>query len=61
MVTKEVKMVHCTNCGETRTFASDDKRLEAKMCRTCLQGEMKPVVAVIDPADMVIMLGTPIA
>lgn len=39
--------LYCTNCGETKTYAEGDKKLSVKVCKTCLQGEMLPVVAPI--------------
>lgn len=34
---------YCTNCGTTKTFAEDDKRIRARTCKECLQGEMKQI------------------
>lgn len=39
----KLKQFYCTNCGETKTFSEEDKRIRARTCKTCLQGEMKEV------------------
>jgi hypothetical protein len=43
----ETRQFFCSHCGETKTYKSDDPRVQImekgdQLCRTCLQGKMLP-------------------